>query len=100
MEHRFIEQLKQSRSESAPLSQALIDFSTPKELTVQNFKEGVKRFIMLANMMPEERIAFFTTFIQDSLSIEHVFNDPDYRLKHPGGHNGGQNSLVIEGSMP
>lgn len=225
MEHRFIEQLKQSRGESAPLNQALIDFSTPKELTVQNFKEGVKRFIMLANMIPDERVAFygnryaglydnnhlaelwnttcspedmiaphaldsfapsdweiigdaasisfkymgltpaaaldellrgptvidcgifcqlgiwfgiryvlgdnrfnnefgnqpfwitrsnfeaasegfesqgsplfsfFTTFIQDSVSIEHVFNDRDYRLKHPGGNNGGQNSLVID----
>lgn len=59
MQHKLIEQLKQSRGESAPLNQGLFDFSTPKELTVQNFKEGVQRFIMLANMLPEERVAFY-----------------------------------------
>ena len=52
MQHKLIEQLKQSRGESAQINQALFDFSTQKELTVQNFKEGVQRFIMLANMLP------------------------------------------------
>lgn len=225
MQHKLIEQLKQSRGESAPLNQGLFDFSTPKELTVQNFKEGVQRFIMLANMLPEERVAFygnryaglynnnhlaelwnaicsrediiaphaldefvpsdweiiadegsislkytgftaaaalnellrgptvidcgifcqlgiwfgiryvlgderfnnefgnqafwitrsnfeavregfesggsplfsfFTSITQDSVSIEHVFNDAAYRLKHPGGNSGGENCLVID----
>lgn len=59
MQHKFIDLLEQSRWDSTELTQALHDFSTPKDRTMQNFKEGVKRFIQIANMMPDERPDFF-----------------------------------------
>lgn len=59
MEHKFKEQLRQSRGESPLLSEALDEFATSKDLTVENFKEGVLRFIHLANMLPEQRKAFY-----------------------------------------
>ncbi len=35
---------------------------------------------------------------RSSVAIEHVFNDYYYALKHPGGCNGGQNCLIINGT--
>lgn len=59
MEHKFIELLNQSCGDAKLLNQALAEFSAPKELTVENFKAGVQRFIWLANMSPEERVVFY-----------------------------------------
>ena len=59
MQHKFIELLKQSLGDAKPLNKALAAFSAPKELTVENFKAGIQRFIWLANMSPEERVVFY-----------------------------------------
>lgn len=59
MEHRFKEQLKNSRIESPALDDYWRAFTAPKDLTMANFKEGVERFIQIANMRPEERLSFY-----------------------------------------
>lgn len=55
MQNRFLEHIKDIKINSERLQQALTIFSSPKERTVQNFQEGIKQFIRLANMPPDER---------------------------------------------
>lgn len=59
MEHKFKEQMQNLRIESAALDQVWNEFVTPKERTMANFKEGVERFIRIANLHPEERLTFY-----------------------------------------
>lgn len=55
MQNRFLEHIKDIKINNERLQEALAIFSSPKERTIQNFQEGIKQFIRLANMPPDER---------------------------------------------
>ncbi|MCR9192414.1 MAG: hypothetical protein NXI01_07110 [Gammaproteobacteria bacterium] len=59
MPNYFLEYLSKLHCESEPLNQALAEFTPSKEHTLHNFKEGIKRFVHLANMLPEKREEFY-----------------------------------------
>ncbi len=55
MQHHFLEHLNQLHPDSTVLDHMLAKFAPAKEPTTDHFKEGIKHFSDLVNMLPEER---------------------------------------------
>ena len=59
MENKLLDHLHQLELNTTAWEALTAEYAVPKEHTAENFKIGVKRFIALANMPPEERERFY-----------------------------------------
>lgn len=59
MQNKLLDHLHQLKLDTTAWEALTAEYAVPKEHTAENFKIGVKRFIALANMSPEERERFY-----------------------------------------
>lgn len=70
----------QSSLRSAQLSQFLLTFETPKSIDLTTFSEGIKQFIKIANLTPQERVTFYGNAfagLHYNNDLTHLWNSRD-----------------------